>query len=99
MQLRIGKETHQFIVANNSHNRKRFDANALRVEGLPTRLATIVTKDDIWGSVGIKILLTGAVARHDILEGGDRLSIRRVATATVISRATLNTIAVDIHIG
>lgn len=93
------EKTHQLIVANNSHNRERLDANALRIKGLPARFATIVTKDDIWLSVGIEILLTGAVARDSILEGGDGLSIRRVATAAVVSRASLNTVTVDIHVG
>ncbi|KAK1246484.1 hypothetical protein MKX08_000286 [Trichoderma sp. CBMAI-0020] len=97
--IAIGISPDTFIVANNGHNRERLDANALRVKGLPARPATIITKDDIWVSVGIKISLTGTVARDSILEGGDGLSIRRVATAAVVGRASLNTIAVDIHVG
>lgn len=87
------------IVAYNSHNGERLYSNALGIEGLPARFAAVVTEDDIWVSIGVEILLAGAVAGDSISEGSDRLSIRRVATATVVSRASLDTITVDIHVG
>jgi hypothetical protein len=50
-------------------------------------------------SIGVKIFLTGAIAADSIREGSDILSITRVSATAIIGRTSLNTIAVDVHVG
>lgn len=90
--------SYQLVVADNSHDGEGLNANGLRIPSVPIS-ATLVTKDDVGVGIGVKIPLAGAVASDSIRESGDILGITRIAAAAVISRATLDTITVDVHVG
>lgn len=94
----VGVSSYQLVVADNSHHGEGLHANGLRIPSVPVS-ATLVTEDDIRVGIGVKIPLAGAIASDSISESGDILGITRVAAAAIISRATLDTITVDVHVG
>lgn len=94
----VGGSSYQLVVADNSHHGEGLNANGLRIPSVPIS-ATLVTEDDIGVGIGVKIPLAGAIASDSIGESGDILSITRVAAAAIISRAALDTITVDVHVG
>lgn len=94
----MGVSSYQLVVADNSHDGEGLNANGLRIPSIPVSI-TLVTEDYIGVGIGVKILLAGAIASDSIGESGDILGITRVATAAIISRAALDTITINVHVG
>jgi hypothetical protein len=87
------------MATNNSHDTKGPNTIVLRIKGRPIGLGPCVPKDNIGMNIRIKVLPTRPISSDNILERCDGLGIARVFTATIISIAPLDAIAVNIQIG
>jgi len=92
------KQTHQLVVADNSHDRQGLDAVRAGVEGVPARLRARVAEHNIGMDVGIEIVNALVVLLHNVLEGSDGLiALVKVAPA-VVTNTVLLAVAVDVHV-
>jgi hypothetical protein len=89
---------YKLVAAHDGHQTKWLDSVLLGVKSRPVGLAASVTKDDVRVGVGIQVLLASSVGLEDILERGDGLRIAGGAAATVVGRAVLDTVAVDVQV-
>lgn len=94
-----GMAPYQLVATDYSHDGQRLNAVLLRVERLEASLTTNIAEDNVRMDFSVQVSNTLSVSPHSVGEGSDRLGVARLSAATVVSRATLRSVAVDVHIG
>ena len=89
----------ELVAADDGDEAQGLDAAVAGVEGGPARGVARVAEDDVGVGVGVEVLLAGAVALDEVLEGGDGEVGGVVVAAAVVGGAALDAVAAYVHVG
>ena len=98
----MGGGTYELISAHDSHHAQRLHTMICRMEGGVSGLRAVISEYDVGDEVCVEILHVFAILLRVLLHGGFEGCFRlRVfgGSAAAVDRSTLQTVAVDVHVG